>query len=91
MQEEYSFVPKVILRIYKISNEEGYYYFGLTKLDEEQCVRQHYARSVTNPHSKLYRHLAKDLKKLEVKYEVIEEIMSKVGGGIPSSLSLIHI
>jgi|SRR6185437_9418635 len=85
VQEEYAFVPKVILRIYKISNEEGYFYIGITRLDEDKCVKQHYARSVLKPHLKIYKHLAKDLKKEDVKFEVIEEIMSDIGGSTPSS------
>lgn len=83
-QEEYPFTPKVVQKVYKITNQEGYYYIGLTKHGADKCIRQHYDKSLAYPHSKVYKHLSEDLKRGKISFEVIEEITSNIGGELPT-------
>lgn len=85
--EEDPLIPKVAFTIYKLSNNDGYYYYGLTKLSEKQCLKQHKASSKVYPNSKLYKYLG-NFDNDTTHFEVIEEFNSKIGG---SSLSVREI
>lgn len=75
-----SLVPKVSHRIYKMISPEGYYYVGLTKLAKDDCLMNHHKCSVTHPHFKIYDHLKGPLDDGTMKFEILEEIISRIGG-----------
>lgn len=82
-------IPRVVTKIYRISNNEGYFYFGLTTLSAEQCIRQHYNRSLIYPNLKLYKHLTREILKDQlVNFEFVEDITTTIEGDTPSSYEI---
>ncbi len=97
---EDSFIPHEYLYLYKMSNREGFYYFGLTKNNAEKCIRQHYDKSIQDPTSKLYSIFKEDLKSMcmktleekcfhnkkddEVKFEILKTYVTHIGGEKPN-------